>query len=248
MQMHWLGMLTRLRRYFCDIDAETMRMIGAGKGGDHVMTTPVPSSGQGKKLGLAGVSGVSLSILPLILGMVASAYAAPVVDPANGHTYEFIQQAVTWDAARAAAAGAGRSCHLATITSQAENDFVVDLLPPSDDLDDIWLGGQRKTSCTGSDSASNWGIWITGESWSYTNWKSDEPDECTDDCLSYTSTGSTPPYQWGTDECSNQDFYVVECEPTSAAPALSESAIFVLWVLLTASGWWVLRRRATKAR
>jgi hypothetical protein len=218
------------------------------------MAAPVPSSGQEKKVGLAYVWGLRLSLLPLILGAVTSAHATPVVDPANGHTYEFIEQATTWDAARTAAAGMssiGQSCHLATITSQAENDFVVNqVLPPPDDSDlpDIWLGGERKSSCTDSvDSASNWGIWITGEPWSYTNWKSDEPDECTDNCLSYTDTGTTPRWQWGGDGCENEDSYLVECERKSAAPALSDAALVLLSVLLTASGWWALRRRAATA-
>jgi hypothetical protein len=95
--------------------------------------------------------GVNPPILFVMFATVTAAHAVPVLDPANGHTYEFIQQPMTWDAARLAAsatASPGKLCHLATITSPAENDFVVNQVLPSEGEIDIWLGGERKTSCS----------------------------------------------------------------------------------------------------
>ena len=58
----------------------------------------------------------------------------------------------------------GDGYHLATITSQAENDFVVSLLT---EPGSFWLGGFQPPDET--DPEANWS-WVTGEIWDYTNW------------------------------------------------------------------------------
>ena len=212
------------------------------------MNTPIPSNTYRHKTVRA-----HLSVLLVTFATVSTAQPAPILNPANGHTYEFIDQALTWADARSAAANrstAGRLCYLATITSQAENDFVVNqVLPPP--REDIWIGGERKLSCptdATDDSASNWGTWITGEAWSYTDWKSDEPDDCSDNCLAYTGAGDAPPWQWGGDGCSNQNPLLVECESRATPiPALPGPATVAISLLLAALGWWVLKRRRTRA-
>ncbi|MFM7134616.1 MAG: lectin-like protein, partial [Planctomycetota bacterium] len=56
--------------------------------------------------------------------------------------------------------------HLATLTSQAENDFVMPLCQPGEGLSS-WLGGQR--------AGDGWN-WVTGEKWAFTNWSPGEPN------------------------------------------------------------------------
>lgn len=107
----------------------------------------------------------------------AGVQAAPVTWASNGHQYELIQTAqtvgISWSSASAATAALGGGWHLATITSAAEQSFVVTqfLTPnPVNDSDaHFWLGG--------SDAALNgtW-TWVTGEVWSYQNWNAGEPN------------------------------------------------------------------------
>src|SRR4051812_1344508 len=96
-----------------------------------------------------------------------------VASGGNGHWYAFVSQAgVTWTAAETSAEASGG--HLATITSQAENEFVgaiwLQNLGPS-----AWLGGYQTPSTNELDSKANW-HWITGEPWDYTNWHPAEPN------------------------------------------------------------------------
>lgn len=55
--------------------------------------------------------------------------------------------------------------HLATITSQAEQDFIDSL---NSDGDRLWIGGYRPEGLGFA--------WITGEPWNYTNWDEGEPN------------------------------------------------------------------------
>jgi hypothetical protein len=61
----------------------------------------------------------------------------------------------------------GMQGYLATVTSQAENDFLVSTFGV-DALSSKWLGGFR-LDITSPDPKQGWG-WITGEPWAYTNW------------------------------------------------------------------------------
>jgi hypothetical protein len=65
----------------------------------------------------------------------------PVDAGGNGHAYELVQalSTISWAAARSAAQAAGGD--LATITSAAENDFIVANFGPS--LVNAWVGGYQ---------------------------------------------------------------------------------------------------------
>lgn len=65
-----------------------------------------------------------------------------------------------------------RSSHLATVTSQAEQDIVAQLMEPSDR--NAWLGGFQPRREFVADAGWRW---ITGESWSYTAWAFNEPND-----------------------------------------------------------------------
>lgn len=92
---------------------------------------------------------------------------------ANGHYYELKQasSALTWTQARDAAAAltfGGSAGYLATVTSAGEQNFISSLNPSDYDA---WLGG------TDEASEGNW-TWVTGESWTYSNWAGGEPNNC----------------------------------------------------------------------
>ena len=84
----------------------------------------------------------------------------------NGNKYEFYTAKTPWINAQAFAEAKGG--HLATITSQAEQVFIVS----NNTYGDMWLGATDK------DSEGKW-KWVTGESFEYTNWDSIEPNNYT---------------------------------------------------------------------
>jgi len=111
-----------------------------------------------------------------------AAQAIPVQFGGNGHFYEAVNTGggVNWTAAKAAAESVGG--YLATITSSAENDFVYNLISHPDFwfVDGVgnsqgpYIGGYQEES----QSAPNMGWkWVTGETWSYTNWAPGEPND-----------------------------------------------------------------------
>lgn len=117
----------------------------------------------------------------LVLVGVGRLEGAPVQWPVNGHSYEVIAApgGITWEEADLAATDAGR--YLATITSPEENAFVFGLV----DLPEFWfkpmvsnrgpwLGGFQSPPTTIPDA--NW-QWVTGESWNYTHWDPNEPND-----------------------------------------------------------------------
>jgi len=102
----------------------------------------------------------------------------------NGHSYQAIDMALSWQEARDYCAALDG--HLVTIDSLAENQFVFDLLPWS------WLGATDEVS------EGTW-LWVTGEPWNYENWADGEPNNCCppENC---GGTGCTPEHYltfWG---------------------------------------------------
>lgn len=122
---------------------------------------------------------VVLAVVALVAGAaVAPAYGTtpPVCDPATGHCYEVVRVSggITWPAAKAAAEARtyeGFRGHLVTITSQAENDFLV---TNGLAVAQHWIGGSQPLgqSCANC----NWS-WVTGEPFTYTNWALFEPND-----------------------------------------------------------------------
>jgi hypothetical protein len=88
--------------------------------------------------------------------------------------YELVDTPLNWFAANAAArrlvAPGCRSAHLATITSQAEQDVLSGLMAGSSS--NAWLGGHQG----GLSLDQNW-HWITGERRVYTAWAGGEPND-----------------------------------------------------------------------
>ena len=120
-----------------------------------------------------------LALLILIATLFVKAAAAtpvqwPLSEGGNGHFYEFVDMhGVLWTQARDSAAAmtwSGTSGHLATLTSQAENDWVCNTLNPGP----AWLGGYQAADAP---SPSVGWHWVTGEPWAYTNWYPGEPND-----------------------------------------------------------------------
>ena len=82
----------------------------------------------------------------------------------NGHEYKLFTNSKTWDKAKADCEAQGG--HLVTISSKEENDFVSNLAGS----DPIWIG------LTDEIHEGSW-QWINGESLTYTNWGSGEPND-----------------------------------------------------------------------
>ncbi len=99
----------------------------------------------------------------------------PTAGGGNGHVYMRVLQyaGTTWSESRTAATSwsyAGAPGHLATSTSQEENDFLSTTFPGVE----TWLGGYQPDP--GQPADQGW-VWATGEAWSYTNWAPGEPND-----------------------------------------------------------------------
>ena len=85
----------------------------------------------------------------------------------DGKAYFYSTSMKSWPAAQQEAEWLGG--HLATLTSKAENDFVVSFLPKIRGYHQIiWLGGSRKTP------DDSW-VWSTDEPFIFANWNSNSP-------------------------------------------------------------------------
>ncbi len=96
----------------------------------------------------------------------------------NDHKYVVVDyRHKTWDESVAdMKALLGDDYYLATITSQEEQDFINSLMETiTEDTFDYWLGGYQPKE--EKRPKEGW-IWVTGETWSYTNWWSPyEPND-----------------------------------------------------------------------
>lgn len=86
----------------------------------------------------------------------------------NGHWYDVVHYRSTWDDANAQVQNQGAG-YLATLTSQAENDFAWSHFS----YPGYWLGGYQINS--NNEPSGNW-AWVTGETWNWTNWAPGQPD------------------------------------------------------------------------
>ena len=115
-----------------------------------------------------------LSVLCCLLLTEINAHAEPVQWEGNGHWYDAIAFESTWIQARIVASRRtylDLPGHLATLTSQEENDFVFGTFP----VIGYWLGGFQVPWAKELDAGWKW---ITGEPWRFTNWAGSEPNDC----------------------------------------------------------------------
>ncbi len=135
-------------------------------------------------------------LLTIVALLIASpAFAGPVIwepaDGGNGHAYEIIEaDGISWRQARRIAANMtfnGVNGHLATITSDGEDEFVNDLredvVDPGPGFADkeVWLGGRQRRNAPEPDGGWRWingegAIPMPGDS-GYENWAPGEPND-----------------------------------------------------------------------
>jgi len=143
----------------------------------------------------------------------------PVYSQETGHYYQAVRidEGINWNEAKEKASKMSfrnLTGHLATITSQEENDFVFNSLG-KESLAGYWLGGIQPDGSKEPDG--NW-QWITNEIWSYTNWGTSEPNNGVhaggddEEALQFHPT-SSPPYTWNDlDKLGLMPGFVVEYE------------------------------------
>lgn len=203
-----------------------------------------------------------LVIVGCVLGgsaaTVPTTHAVPVVFGTNA--YEFVQVANpfpnnTWTAASNAAAASvfnGVNGHLATVTSQAENDFLISLVPLVPGFNGAWLGGDHQGWLEGPE-AGNTFAQVGG----FTNWNPLEPNNAG---LMYMSIGTSTPNSGATgagnwlDDSGTQGVpdpaldpvigYFVEFENAAAIPEPTTLALMAIG-LAGAAG--IARRRKLAA-
>lgn len=153
----------------------------AGLGIREVSHEPSDTVEKGRVILSSLAAGTSVEPGTWIDLVVSSGPAATRVE----HRYTLVQEAMTWDDARAYCDAHGG--HLVTITSAEEYDQVLALMPDSGDTAICWVGG-----CRAGDAWE----WVTGEEFSFASWATGEPnnDGGTEDRLVLLRT---PELTWG---------------------------------------------------
>ena len=120
---------------------------------------------------------VALGVAALSTGAMAQYSGSTVYqNTSNGHYYQIFSGQVNWNIAYAytnSLSHQGYQGHLATITSAAENTWLINTFGGSTLADKVIGGIQAAGSLTRD---SGWS-WVTGETWDYTNWSSGEPND-----------------------------------------------------------------------
>ncbi|MBI2844221.1 MAG: PEP-CTERM sorting domain-containing protein [Armatimonadetes bacterium] len=118
----------------------------------------------------------------------------------NGHWYEavLISEGITWLDSKLAAEQSGG--YLATLTSEAENNFVFSLVKDMPEFwwwqGGPWMGGyQDQNDPDYAEPLGGW-KWVSGEPWSYTNWMKGEPSGAGQDCLHFAGYDLTIAPTW----------------------------------------------------
>jgi len=175
----------------------------------------------------------------------ADVYQWAIGDGGNGHFYEpmALSACVTWFEANDLATAAGG--YLVTLTSDAENNFVFDLI----DDDAYWwsTGVSVRGPWTGGLLVDQQWTWVTGEPFSYTSWGIGQPGpadvQSAEDCIHYDQWGDVrmatwnDMYRW---EAATHS-YVIEYETNPAVVPVPGA--FLLGVLGLGTASWHLRRR-----
>ena len=184
-----------------------------------------------------------------------------VSDGGNGHAYDLVGnyldplqlQRWSWQTSKVMAEAMeylGMQGHLVTITSAAENQFLIDHFH-NDNPWPTWIGLTDSEDFGGYESynqpnrqVDGW-KWVTGEAVTFTNWTSaDNPDNLRDE--DFVVMGS----QWGDHHMWNDEQggggahapFFVEFEPATVPEPASLAVWSVLSMVGVGCGWWRKRR------
>jgi hypothetical protein len=185
-----------------------------------------PEAGSTKGRNVMRHTAIVILAVCLLAAIVSIASADPVQWAGNGHWYETVEPSggLTCEEAGLAAQGRmwmGMPGHLATITSQEEQDFIATLLGTAN----CWLAGYQDP--TSGAPADNW-HWQTAETWSYTNWQPGEPNDYygAEHCLTIYSFG-----KWNDSRCIEQSSYLVEYDGLASVESTTWGGIKALFGL-----------------
>ncbi len=186
-------------------------------------------------------SSVFLVVTLLMIIGYSESRAVPVTwidDSGLMHEYElFYAQGISWDEARARARVLGEVWDLATITS-AEEQLWINLNVFGNVLGEFWIGGYQNPLNTVIPWA-NW-TWVTGESWSYTNWAPSEPNDWYEHVLEQYLGAN-----WGSNKQWNDEGYLVNIQGYVAEQVIPEPT--TIWLMGTGLlGLFAVRRRQYK--
>ena len=100
---------------------------------------------------------------------------SPVLNPSNGHYYDFVPGIMDFDTAKLAAESMsflGSQGHLATVADAAENSFLSATFGER-----AWIGAYQDFSDPSyAEPLGGW-VWVTGEPWTYDAWATGEPND-----------------------------------------------------------------------
>lgn len=141
------------------------------------------------------------------------AYAAATIPKGakefNGNYYYVYKDKMSWEAAKETCESLGG--HLVTITSASEQDFIEKMAKERNC--NYWLGGYR--------NSDDW-RWVTGETWKFTAWNSNNPYSMYDDNYSRLTDNNL----WTNDYQSGYRFgYICEWEAEDVDTRLPEKVV-----------------------
>ena len=198
----------------------------------------------------------AIMLFPLCVGTARAA----IFNPSTGHYYDFVSGSFTWSEARDAAASSsfnGSQGYLVTITSEAENDFIVNnLILPNFPVDSRsawgWIGA--------SDAAieGDW-QWVTGPEagtafWlgnaggspvggAYSNWEAAEPNAFLNEHYAHIFTATGFVGQWNDFPNSERLGYYVEYGGLESESIPEPSSVFGLLALGAIGAGTLLKRK-----
>ena len=122
---------------------------------------------------------------------------------ANGeHCYFWSISKAIWDAAERTCEHQGG--HLASVTSNATNQYILSGLAQRGMTEELWIGG------TDSKEEGSW-EWTDGGAWDFTYWAPREPKHTTAlNCLQYYSSSSLNPFNFN--PVSEFEWYNANCD------------------------------------
>ncbi|MCR4642467.1 MAG: cellulose binding domain-containing protein [Lachnospiraceae bacterium] len=122
----------------------------------------------------------------------------------RGHFYALIPSAMHWDAAKEYCESVGG--HLVTIGDADEQRFIEDKLLGHSSFSKYWIGGYTKNALDEFE-------WITGESFTYTNWRHGEPNWLYEKYMHiYDSTNPDYFGLWNNEEPDSGYYFICEWE------------------------------------
>ena len=143
----------------------------------------------------------------------------------NGKIYELYDNAASWNTANTAATKLGG--YLACITSSSENTAIHNLIKNSGSKNCYWIGGSNL-----NDSQNKF-HWVSGESFTYTNWAEKEPSLGTEHfVMMYKSNGlwNDLPVEGANYDSGNMGFIVEKNAPTINFSDVAADAWYVSYV------------------